>query len=67
MMAPTPEVFVKSALARLGVYKETYGYWSHDLMAWVIHSLPPTLANKIISGQILAIRKRALKKKAKEQ
>ena len=31
-MAPMPDQFVKSALAKLGVESRTTGYWVHDIM-----------------------------------
>jgi 17beta-estradiol 17-dehydrogenase / very-long-chain 3-oxoacyl-CoA reductase len=40
LTAPTPEVYVKSALRRLGQGGVTSGYWAHDLIAILIHVLP---------------------------
>ncbi|TRY76514.1 hypothetical protein TCAL_03530 [Tigriopus californicus] len=66
-IAPTPDVFVKSALGRLGVFSRTTGYIVHDLMVGVIWLLPDFVADSMIFGQIDAVRKRALRKKEKSQ
>ena len=60
-------MFVSSALSRLGVYSRTTGYWVHDLIAWVVNALPFGLGTKVTFDQLRGIRKRALKKRAKEQ
>jgi len=68
MIAPTPEVFVKSALNTLGIESSTTGFWLHDLMVYMsTEVLPGWLATKITHDSLKSIRKRALKKKAKEQ
>lgn len=66
-IAPTPDVFVKSALGRLGVFSRTTGYIVHDLMVAFIWLLPDFVADSMIFGQIDAVRKRALRKKEKNQ
>lgn len=67
-IAPTPEVFVKSALRTLGIESRTTGYWIHDLMVYMLNDvLPEWMATNITHGQLKGIRKRALKKKSKEQ
>jgi len=68
LIAPTPEVFVKSALNTLGIESSTTGFWLHDLMVYMSTKiLPEWLANKITYDSLKSIRNRALKKKAKEQ
>ena len=68
LIAPTPEVFVKSALNTLGIESSTTGFWLHDLMVYMSTKiLPEWLANKITYDSLKSIRSRALKKKAKEQ
>eukprot|EP00095_Tigriopus_kingsejongensis_P000962 maker-scaffold83_size396513-snap-gene-1.20 protein:Tk00962 transcript:maker-scaffold83_size396513-snap-gene-1.20-mRNA-1 annotation:"hypothetical protein DAPPUDRAFT_301034" len=66
-IAPTAEVFVRSALGRLGVFAWTNGFWVHDVMAAFISLIPEPLANSLIFGQIEAVRKRAYRKKAKKE
>jgi len=64
--APTPDVFVKSALARLGVDTFTTGYWFHEVMMAAIGLLGP-FANRVVFNSLAGIRKKALKKKEKAQ
>ena len=67
-IAPTPDVFVKSALSTLGIESRTTGFWIHDLMVYMLNDiLPEWFATKITYGQLKGIRNRALKKKSKEQ
>jgi len=66
MIAPTPDVFVKSALSTLGIESRTTGFWLHDLMVYATTELlPEWLATKITHDSLKAIRKSALKKKTK--
>ena len=68
LIAPTAETFVKSALGTLGVESRTTGYWVHDLMLYVTAELlPEWLAIKLTYDTLYGIRKRALKKKYKNQ
>jgi len=67
LIAPMPREFVASALARLGVYSRTTGYWSHDIMAFVVNMLPFGIGEKLTFDQLKGIRVRGLKKKAKNQ
>jgi len=68
LIAPTPEVFVKSALGTLGIESSTTGFWLHDLMVYMSTKfLPEWLAIKITHDSLKSIRNRALKKKSKEQ
>ena len=68
MIAPTPDVFVKSALSTLGIESRTTGFWLHDLMVYAsTELLPEWLATKITHDSLKAIRKSALKKKTKAQ
>jgi len=64
--SPTPDVFVKSALARLGVDTFTTGYWFHELMMVATGLLGP-FANRVVFNTLAGIRKKALKKKEKAQ
>ena len=67
LMAPTPDVFVRSALGRLGIESRTTGYWSHTVMEQALNALPLPFAQKFLFSQLGAIRKKALKRKEKEQ
>ena len=68
LMAPTPDVYVKSALGRLGIDSRTTGFWTHDVLLYLLtQMLPEWLATKITYQTLVGIRKRALKKKSKDQ
>jgi 17beta-estradiol 17-dehydrogenase / very-long-chain 3-oxoacyl-CoA reductase len=67
LIAPMPDTFAKSALARLGLTARTSGYWSHDIMSFLVQTLPQSIVRKITFQQLRAIRKSALKKKNKDQ
>jgi len=68
LIAPSPDIFVKSALSTLGIESRTTGFWLHDLMVYVTTEvLPEWLATKITHDSLKGIRKSALKKKAKAQ
>ena len=64
---PTPDIFVRSALSRLGIDARTTGYWAHDVMLWFIECVPKNLLTSIVHGQMKGLRARALKKKEKKQ
>ena len=65
LIAPTPDMFVKSALSRLGIYSRTMGYWTHDLMVAAMNALPAAMVDKMAYDQMVAIKKKALRKKEK--
>lgn len=65
LIAPTPDMFVKSALSRLGIYSRTMGYWTHDLMVAAMNALPAAIVDKMAYDQMVAIKKKALRKKEK--
>lgn len=68
LIAPTPDVFVKSALNTLGIKIHTTGFWLHDVIVWMLNDmLPEWLATKITHDSLIGIRKSALKKKSKQQ
>lgn len=63
---PTPEIFVKSALARLGIDGRTCGYWTHDIMLYACQILPLAVLVNVVYGQMKTIKAKALKKKQKQ-
>lgn len=63
---PTPQVFVQSALARLGIEQRSCGYWAHDVMNFFCEVLPKSLLVNIVYGQMKTIKAKALKKKQKQ-
>ena len=63
---PTPEIFVSSALSRLGIDGRSCGYWAHDVMNFFIELLPRSLLVGIVFNQMSAIKAKALKKKQKQ-
>lgn len=63
-MAPTPNIYVASALKTLGIARVTTGYYPHAILMLasdVLDFISPTLARKISLLIITNIRKRALK------
>jgi len=60
---PTPNVFVRSALSRLGIDSRTCGYWAHDIMNFVTEIVPKCILVDVVYGQMKAIKAKALKKK----
>jgi len=60
---PTPGTYAKSVLSQLGTVSFTFGYWSHDLVAFGISLLGP-FANSITFNVLKGVRAKALKKRA---
>ncbi|KAL7744708.1 hypothetical protein ACLKA6_017202 [Drosophila palustris] len=71
VFAPTPETYVKSALATLGIATQTAGYLPHALLQLVIHFTEAVFgeqfARNLVLKSIADTRKRALRRLAKEQ
>ena len=63
---PTSDVFVKSALGRLGIDTRTTGFWAHDVMDYVTQLPPTDFLVYFVYKQMKGLRARALKKKQKE-
>jgi len=63
LTTPTAPVYARSVLGQLGTVNFTFGYWSHDLVAWAISLLGPFGSN-ITFNVLKSVRARALKKKA---
>lgn len=68
LMAPTPELYVKHALKTVGFEECTMGYFPHQLLVLVIHSME-FVCDKFARNYIIRImeklRDRALKKQNK--
>jgi len=65
LMAPSPDVYVASAIRTLGHSRHTTGYFPHAIMKLIIDcisSLMPDTANQIILSQMESLRAKALKK-----
>ena len=62
---PSPDIFVRSALSRLGIDSRTCGYWAHDIMNFVTEVVPRSLLVDVVYGQMKTIKAKALKKKQK--
>merc|ERR1712135_103002 len=63
LMAPSPDAFVKSALATVGKESTTYGYFPHWLhMGLPKLAVPDFIVNRISFNMLSATRKRALRK-----
>ncbi|CAJ0941363.1 unnamed protein product, partial [Mesorhabditis belari] len=63
---PDAQKFARAALNTVGVVNETTGYFSHQIQAELLFSLPGWLLDKVIDKGSLAIRKAALRKKERE-
>ncbi|CAB4070157.1 HSD17B12 [Lepeophtheirus salmonis] len=63
VFAPSPEMFVKSCMKKLGVQSRTNGYWLHEVMSCALDLLPEWMVQKIFFGVLNATRLKALKKK----
>lgn len=70
LTVPTPEVFAQASVSAMGHESLVSPYWSHALMLWVmsiLNAVIPSLAiNLFIMKPHLAIRKRGMKKAAKQ-
>lgn len=60
VFVPTPNTFVKGALATVGVQNTTNGFWSHTVQDWIRSVIPMS----VITNGLLDSRRRALKKRA---
>ncbi|GFS15304.1 very-long-chain 3-oxoacyl-CoA reductase [Elysia marginata] len=60
VFVPTPNTYVKGALATVGVQSSTNGFWSHTVQDWIRSVIPMSV---IVNG-LLDNRRRALKKRA---
>ena len=67
MMVPSPEIFVKSALARLGVDDRTCGYWFHDIMMLAVETFPRSVIANYAYDHSQVIKKAALRKIEREK
>ncbi|EDV91962.1 very-long-chain 3-oxoacyl-CoA reductase [Drosophila grimshawi] len=69
--APSPETYVKSALATLGFATQTAGYLPHALLQLVIHFTEAVFGEQFARNEVLknisATRKRARRRLEKEQ
>lgn len=64
-MAPTPEVYVSSAIKTIGISRHTTGYYPHALMQLFINTAEtfiPGAAQRTVLKTMENIRKRALRK-----
>ena len=48
LLAPTPAVYVNSAVKTLGYNNRTCGYWSHSLMMTLLLNMTPTLFSSLV-------------------
>lgn len=65
-LAPSADLYVKSALRTVGISRHTTGYYPHAIMQLVINtmqSLLPETANKMVLKQMEGLRAKALRKK----
>lgn len=61
---PTADVYAASVLAQLGTTTFTYGYWAHDLVAFVMSLLGP-IGPRVTLSVLHTVRGKALRKKEK--
>ncbi|KAF2076906.1 hypothetical protein CYY_001809 [Polysphondylium violaceum] len=60
---PLPKAFARSAVATIGHDRNTTGYWTHEMQAFAIRTLPVFIIDKVMFGLHFSQRKRALNKK----
>jgi len=48
LLAPTPAVYVNSAVKTLGYNNRTCGYWSHSLMMTLLLNMTPTIFSSLV-------------------
>merc|ERR1711934_125659 len=66
-MCPKPTVFAKASVAKIGNgVSNVIPYWVHALQHYVIESAPIWLVQKLVGSMHVGIKKRALKKKARQ-
>ncbi|TMW56872.1 hypothetical protein Poli38472_006882 [Pythium oligandrum] len=61
---PSPTVYARASVAKLGCETMISPYWPHALQIWIYESLPISLFSKGAMMSHLSLRKRALKKLA---
>jgi 17beta-estradiol 17-dehydrogenase / very-long-chain 3-oxoacyl-CoA reductase len=67
LMVPTPNAFVKSVLANCGGAISSTPYWSHRILDWITDFIPKGLLIDQSYKLHIDIRKRALRKREREQ
>ena len=60
---PSPDVFVGSALSRLGIDARTCGYWAHDIMNFVSEVVPRRILVDVVYDRMKDTKAKALKRK----
>jgi len=66
LFTPSPQAFAKVAVASFGYESWIMPYWPHALQLWVLNvAMPQWLSSKLLNGMHLGLRKRALRKKNK--
>ncbi|KAM9965197.1 hypothetical protein ACTFIW_005004 [Dictyostelium discoideum] len=63
LFVPQPSSFARSAIATIGYDRLTTGYWSHEIQAFFLRSLPSFIVDKVMLDMHFGQRKRALNKK----
>jgi len=66
LMVPTPNVFVRSALSRLGIDSRTCGFWSHDIINFIAEIVPRSILVDHVYKEMKSTKARALKKKQQQ-
>ena len=68
LSSPSPDLYVKSVLAKVGNAKRCHGYWPHECEAFIASSLPEWIRNKIVLFSVKKMREKGIaKKKAKKE
>ncbi|CAB3987877.1 very-long-chain 3-oxoacyl- reductase [Paramuricea clavata] len=65
--SPFPDSFVGSVLKKVGAARRCFGYWPHELQAFVMYLLPDWLFAKMTMKFNTKLRDKALKKKKEKK
>ncbi|KAK2171056.1 hypothetical protein NP493_1109g00073 [Ridgeia piscesae] len=66
LFVPTPTSYVRSALATIGVETNTFGCMSHAFQNWLYDLVPKPIYDRLSLSMMVATRKKALKRAAKQ-
>ena len=62
LTTPSPKTYAKYAVGAIGYESTISPYPMHELLCWVMNSLPASISGSGIRSMHLGLRKRALKK-----
>eukprot|EP00210_Caulerpa_lentillifera_P003692 g3525.t1 len=63
LSAPSPEIWVKGAIRKIGTGPLTAGYWVHNFMWMIMSKIPESILNSYVFSSGKKMRSKALRKK----